>query len=71
MNASEKQKLKSTLPLGWVALLQDETGYSKSYISQVLRGKKASFIIERAAVRLARKHKADISMVEKLKNEIL
>ncbi|MDR1343945.1 MAG: hypothetical protein LBJ39_01195 [Tannerellaceae bacterium] len=71
MNISEKQSLKKALPMGWRILIAKETGYSKSYITQVLSGERDSFIIERAALKIAKNHREEISIMEKLKAEIL
>ncbi|MDR1981356.1 MAG: hypothetical protein LBQ39_07045 [Tannerellaceae bacterium] len=70
MTAKEKEHLKNKLPKGWRLILESETGYSAAYIGKVLSGERHSFIIEKAAVVLARKFQSELKDIENLIKEI-
>jgi len=57
MTTAELEKLKLALPSGYIDVLNERTGFSRSYVCQVINGERNNFEIIDAAIQLAKEEK--------------
>jgi len=59
MKKSDFKKLRKSLPAKWAETLHQKTGFSVSFIRQVLYGLKPNDIIVKEAIKLAKEYKKE------------
>jgi len=69
MTAEELEILREKLPNAYQAKIQERTGYSQSYISQVLLGNRSNEVIIDVAIDIANAHQRKLqSRSKKIKS---
>jgi hypothetical protein len=69
ITSTELEKLKSSLPNDHLTILNKRTGFSKTYIYQVLNGERSNIAIIDAAIDLAEETKRhNIKRINKIQN---
>jgi len=70
MNAADLEKLKNSLPTGYIDLLAEKCDFSRSYVSQVINGERNNLKIIDAAIDLAKEEKIIREKRQKLINSL-